>query len=290
MAGKLLGDGCITKQQGRKPRFQFIHRKEDLEWTQYCYERLRPFIPINPPSYKKVVDKRLVVGFSESFFVQSKTNDSITYLESIWYHRRTKILPFNFLQKYLDAEALAWWYQDDGHLKLDCGIPRKIILSTDSFLYEENILLIKLLENKFKLFFSLDGQNRLILYDQFQIMYFLKLVEPYIHFSMARKLHYNMPLKQLPLRTTIYLHKKHSVKNPTREINEKLQKLNEFEKIIKERDSYIQFYLDNINWLREKSSPKSYQIKISDVGRANLSMIRKTTGLSLSQIVEWCFK
>lgn len=27
ITGKLLGDGCITKQQGRKPRFQFIPPK-----------------------------------------------------------------------------------------------------------------------------------------------------------------------------------------------------------------------------------------------------------------------
>jgi hypothetical protein len=31
MNGKLLGDGCITKQEGRKPPFQFTHSKKDKE-------------------------------------------------------------------------------------------------------------------------------------------------------------------------------------------------------------------------------------------------------------------
>lgn len=37
VCGKLLGDGCIVKQEGRKPRFQFIHSIKDKEWCYYCY-------------------------------------------------------------------------------------------------------------------------------------------------------------------------------------------------------------------------------------------------------------
>lgn len=38
ICGKLLGDGCITKQEGRKPRFQFMHRPEDLGWVEHSIE------------------------------------------------------------------------------------------------------------------------------------------------------------------------------------------------------------------------------------------------------------
>ncbi|WP_186310925.1 hypothetical protein [Siminovitchia fortis] len=290
MTGKLLGDGCITKQQGRKPRFQFMHKKDDMDWAWYCFEKLKDFIPLNPPVYKRVNDKRLREGFSEAFFVQSKTDELITFMESIWYKNRKKVLPVDFIEKYFNVEALVWWYQDDGHLKLDAGIPRKIVLSTDSFTIEENRFLIKLLERKFKLLFSLDGQNRLILYDQVQIIYFLQLVKPFIHPTMNHKLIYNMPLKQLPLRTTIYLSSNIVLIKPTREINEALHKLKQLDILNTEPHLLLQFYKENINWLRRKRILNSYQIKISEHNRFNLSVIRQSTGLSISQAAEWCFK
>jgi hypothetical protein len=80
MCGKLLGDGCITKQDGRKPRFQFMHRLEDLGWVEHCYIQLRDYIPPNSPAYKRVVDTRLRKGYSESFVVQSKTHPAISEL------------------------------------------------------------------------------------------------------------------------------------------------------------------------------------------------------------------
>jgi hypothetical protein len=86
-----------------------------------------------------------------------------------------------------DEAGLAWWYQDDGHLKIDGNKVRKVIFSTDNFLRKENEKLLELLKRKFNLSFSLDGQYRLCLYDQVQILYFLYKVKPYIHFSMERK-------------------------------------------------------------------------------------------------------
>lgn len=63
ICGKLLGDGCITKQDGRKPRLQFMHRTEDVGWAEYCYEQLKSSIPLSPPTYRKVVDPRLKKGY-----------------------------------------------------------------------------------------------------------------------------------------------------------------------------------------------------------------------------------
>ena len=221
ICGKLLGDGCITLQLGRKPRFQFNHTASDYEWCYYCYKQLCPHIPFNPPTYRKIEDSRISKGFTECYMVQSKTSEIITYLESIWYKDRKKIIPFDFLERYLDEEALAWWYMDDGHLKNDNGIPRKIILSTDNFSLNENQQLIKLLTQKYSLFFSLDGQNRLVLYDQPQIYFFYRLVYPSLHSSMNRKMikTKQTPCKTSPKRTTIYLPKEITLSKPTYEIN-----------------------------------------------------------------------
>ncbi|MGE7982907.1 hypothetical protein [Solibacillus sp. NPDC093137] len=187
ICGKLLGDGCITKQTGRKPRFQFMHRVEDFEWTNHCYEILKPYLPLNPPVYRKVIDLRLKKGFSESYVVQSKTSSVITSIYEQWYPKGQKKLPTDFLEQYLNEQALAWRYQDDGHLKIVNNVAQKIILSTDGFTKEENTWLSDYLFRKFHLKFLRDGQNRLILYDQFQIIYFLNLISPWLHGSMDRK-------------------------------------------------------------------------------------------------------
>lgn len=281
LTGKLLGDVCITKQQGRKPRFQFIHREEDLQWSNYCYESLRNFIPLNPPKYKKTIDPRLKMGMSESYIVQSKTSTAITSLERSWYVNRKKRLPFDFITCYLDAEALAWWYQDDGHLKKCQNMPRKIILSTDSFSKEENAFLQHILQEKFNLSFKIDRQNRLILYDQVQMNYFLRLVEPYMQPCMKRKtLDGNSPSEEpiFPRRTTVYLPEHILLVKPTQEINHSLRYTNKIISQLESRDSYLQFYQANIKHLKQLKELRGYQIVISGENGRNLQLIKQLIG------------
>lgn len=289
ICGKLLGDGSMTKQGSRKARFQFMHRAEDYEWTNYCYESLKPFLPLNPPVYKKINDSRLKKGYSESFFVQSKTSPVISELYEQWYPNGKKKLPFNFLEQYLNKQALAWWYQDDGHLKIVNNVAQKIILSTDSFSEDENTWLLHCLFRKFHLRFHRDGQNRLILYDQFQIFYFLHLISPWLHESMNRKALAAQPIKAIAKRTSIYLPEKIKLINPTYEINEQLHKLNT---ILTDETGSIwnEFIFDTFNTFRSTKQPmKSYQIIIEENHRYTLAKIRQQTGLTVSKLVEYCF-
>lgn len=136
--GKLLGDGSITIQSGRKPRFQFMHAATDYSWSNYCYLQLMDSLPLNPPRFKKVFDSRLKSGYSTAYYVQSKTSEIITYLRSKWYPVKSKELPLTLISTYFNEQSLAWWYMDDGHFKQDKGIPRKIILSSESFTEFEN--------------------------------------------------------------------------------------------------------------------------------------------------------
>ncbi|QHE63196.1 endonuclease [Rossellomorea vietnamensis] len=292
ICGKLLGDGCIVKQEGRKPRFQFIHSIKDKEWCYYCYSRLKDYLPLTGPHYKRIEDNRVQAGYTESYHVQSRTHDHITNLRSIWYKNRKKVLPFEFLGKYLTPLALAWWYQDDGHLKKVSTIPRKIILSTDNFTPAENNQLCQLLKNKYSLFFSIDKQNRIILYDQFQIHYFLFLVSPYLHPCMYRKTItscdiYNQCLN--PNRTTIYLPAHIKLTSPTREINEKLSMLPDIFTAIKCNNFYTNELLTFIESTKTHVSKKPYQIVVSEENLQNLSKLNKMTGLNASIVAQLCF-
>jgi len=289
ICGKLLGDGCITKQDGRKPRFQFMHRTEDVGWAEYCYDHLKNSIPLSPPTYRKVIDLRIKKGYSESYIMQSQTDKVITDLYKKWYLYEKKVLPSDYIEQHLDEQSLAWWYQDDGHLKIVNGTVNKIILSTDRFSNEENNRLIQLLLEKFNLRFVLDGQNRILLYDQFQIIYFLHLVPPWLHGSMNRKALPIQPFRTIAKRTTIYLPTKFKLVKPTSEINGKLDKLDTlFANSTKEVCIHTTFSTFN-PLLAKREYANSYQIIIDEKHRQTLARIRQQTGLSISQLTNYCF-
>ncbi|TWT27806.1 hypothetical protein FQV30_04665 [Planomicrobium sp. CPCC 101110] len=182
---------------------------------------------------------------------------------------------------------MAWWYQDDGHFKQKDGIPKKIILSTDSFSLKENHFLIDFLQQKYDLRFSIDTQNRLLLYDQFQIIYFLKLIEPHIHKSMARKTLVLSEPKKIATRSTIYLPSDISLTKPTVEINEQYKKLPKLVPLAEEPIEFFKLYFS----LQKTLQPtKPYQIKINAESQKTLGQLKVQTGLNLSQLTALCFK
>lgn len=287
ICGKLLGDGCLTKQEGRKPRFQFSHTIKDKEWAVHCYEELCSFLPLSPPKYRKIVDKRMKDGFTECYMVQSRTSEELCRLYKLWYPNFIKKLPIPYIEEHFNENSLAWWYQDDGHYKQENGIPRKIILSTDSFSSSENQFLVGFLKKKYGLLFLIDAQNRLLLYDQFQIIYFLKIVEPYIHRAMARKMLHPTDPKRIAERSTIYLPSNIILNKPTIEINEQYNKLPKLMTLAQEVIEFSKFYIS-----LEKSFPhtKPYQIKINKDSQKLLSQLKNQTGLNLSQLTALCFE
>ncbi|UJF27087.1 endonuclease [Planococcus sp. 107-1] len=287
LCGKLLGDGCLTKQGTRKPRFQFTHCKNDKGWSEYCYEQLSNSLPLNSPKYRKIVDTRMAAGFTESYIVQSRTSDEFSKLYEIWYPQRKKELPFSYIKDYFNEKTFAWWYQDDGHLKQKNGIVKKVIFSTDSFTSLENQFLIDFLQKKYHLSFSIDAQNRLILYDQFQILHFLKLVSPHIHESMNRKRQSLNGSKKIAERSTIYLPTDFVVKNPTVEINNQYKKL---PLLMALTENHTEFFKENISVQNETIITKPYQIKIKEDYKDLLVKLKCKTGLTISQITAHCFR
>jgi hypothetical protein len=284
--GKLLGDGNLTIKKHRHPRLRFQHCYLDREWCFYCYHSLKAFIPLTPPKKRITSDPRLIKGYSESIYVQSRTSPLFVSLEQLWYQGNKKVIPFEMLSILINEAGLAWWYQDNGHLKIENNKVRKIILSTDNFSREENDQLIELLNQKFNLSFSLDGQNRLCLYDQVQILYFLYTVKPYIHFSMDRKIYQHPDTVDQSLipqskRTTISLPETVSIISPTQNI------INIIKQIDMNTFIHNWFYI----WYQEKSSIFNssdkirYQIAIIKECLLRLDHIKNQTGLKMNDIV-----
>ncbi|WP_085506038.1 hypothetical protein [Thalassobacillus devorans] len=291
LTGKLLGDGGITIQSGRQPRFQFIHRLTDREWSFYCYDKLNPVLPLSPPKYRKVKDGRLKKGYSESVQCQSRTSPLINFLEEKWYKSRKKQIPFDLIEESMNNECLAWWYQDDGHLKIESNQPVKIILSTDSFTEKENLLLIEVLHQKLNLKFSMDKKNRLALYDRSSIIYFLYLVNSYVNPCMIRKtwinelIYYELPAN----RTTLYLPNSYHPQKPTMDINHLLNNLEKLWHICEKGQFFCGIYEPYLNKFTLTQYQRcDYQIVIYSNNMSYLYSLKKYTGLTYSQLAHLC--
>lgn len=282
--GKLLGDGNLSIEKNKSPRLRFQHRILDQDWCFFCYKCLKDVIPLSPPKYKKDIDPRVKAGYSESFYVQSKTSPVLTCLRDQWYDGKIKVLPIDLLYATLTPESLAWWYQDDGHLLTIGNLVRKIILSTDNFTPNENTLLIELLKEKFKLKFSLDGQNRLCLYDQRQIFYFFHLIGEYIHPSMIRK---QLPRDAMPpqfesKRTTVYL--PYKLKQPTKEIRNLIEELRP--------DQFIQLWFQDYQFNNQNDNTLQigHQVTLKKIELVKINRVKGETGITMSEIITLIYK
>ncbi|MEK3807033.1 endonuclease [Bacillus sp. FSL H8-0547] len=282
LTGKLLGDGNLSIEKGKRPRFRFSHSSADSGWCFHCYETLKAHIPLSKPKYRRISDNRIEAGYTEQFYVQSKLSPLFDSLLPLWYEERTKSIPFHLLEQVINPLTLAWWYQDDGHLKIQNNTPKKIILSTDSFTQKENIYLQVLLYTQFKLHFKLDGQNRLVIYDQKQILLFLRIVYPYIHHSMKRKM-LSPPQLEIAFpdykRTSIQIPIQILIKKPTQEIRDVLNKFMNLNPLAL-YESY--FSLSNTNEMKKR---KSYQIVLTRKHQEFLDLIKRETGMNMSEAV-----
>jgi hypothetical protein len=125
--------------------------------------------------------------------------------------------------------------------------------------------------------------------DQFQIIYFLHLVTPWLHESMNRKSLPEQPVRAIAKRTTIYLPSKFKLDKPTYEINEKLKLLNN---LLCNGNSIVS--IDHIfttfnSLLKNEEDRNNYQVVISDNHRLTLAKLRQQTGLTISKLTEYCF-
>ncbi|MCQ6264397.1 endonuclease [Fictibacillus sp. WQ 8-8] len=288
ITGKLLGDGNLTIQPGRKTRLRFSHKVVDQNWCEHCYKELLTYLPVNPPVYRKVMDTRIKAGFTEHFYVQSKTSQMLEVLKDCWYKGNVKVLPKEIIEKVISPLCLAWWYQDDGHLKITNNKVKKLILSTDYFTREENQFLINTLYSKFNLSFKLDKQNRIILYNQPQILHFLSIVEPYIIMErkkLSNEIHFLQKLTRK--RTTIYLPSSIFIEKPTRDI---LNSMKELPHLMMKTIEEIQWLYQNTAQLRTDISNRPYQITIPAERLQQLQYLQQKTGLRKNIIVELCFQ
>lgn len=288
--GKLLGDANISIEKNRHPRFRFAHSASDRMWCFYCYEQLNKYLPLSKPKYRKILDNRVKNGFTEQYYTQSFKSNVVLQLKELWYPNGHKTIPLEFLAYSFTPICLAWWYQDDGHLKIEHNQIKKVILSTEGFAKDENEELIRLIKRQYNLNFSLDKQNRLILYDKLQMFYFIRLIRPYIHESMKRKIAIPSDVKKvIKKRTTVYLPNTLHITQPTKNVYAILEKLPTLYNQLLDEHMYKKLFIEKFPALKmDKTTIRSYQIELTEEHIQKINACRQITGLTMSQIVHLC--
>ncbi|WP_415815231.1 hypothetical protein [Mesobacillus thioparans] len=140
---------------------------------------------------------------------------------------------------------------------------------------------MEMIKDKFKLQFSLDGQNRLSIYDKRQIMYFFHLVKDYLHPSMMRK--------QIPScsetglifpqkkRTSVYLPIK--LQKPTKEIKELIHSITPERFIKKWFEDYHLISPNHLEW------QFAHQVTLTNEELLKVYSIHRETGVTMSEIL-----
>lgn len=280
----LLGSGRIISTSANQKYFRFTFNTKHIEWAHFCHRQLQSYLPDFVIKKEQTTDTRSKHGFTERLVIKSTSSATAEALYSAWYQNGSKCIPLEFIEQYMTNQTLAWWYQESGHLKVKVnGILEKLILSTEQWSEDELPLLQYVLNIKFNLLFAIDGQKRLILYDQLQIKYFLGMVTPYIHPLFYYKIKDVEVHKSIAKRTTIRLPNQISIPKPTKEINH----------IIQQHASSIEVTKDNfqrLNYARQENNESTrYQVSLTEENRHVLCSVQATTGLTLGEIVQECF-
>ena len=185
--GSLLGDAHAEKRlMGVGTRISFYQEAVHIEYIFYLHDFLSKLgycntkLPVITNRLGSKGKLRRIARFS------TWTYTSFNWIHHLWYENKIKRVP-NSIAEYLTPLALAIWIMDDGS-KVSKGLK----LSTNSFTYNECLILIKALNDNFSLKASVQSagsKDQYILYIWKESMNDLRnIVSPYIIPSMKYKL------------------------------------------------------------------------------------------------------
>jgi len=187
--GYLLGDGTLSVTS-RYPHLRVAQCSGQKEFVKQVYKYL-----INWAAYNPVEDVRLDVRYNN--YYRTYRFDTIAHPEfqsiyDLCYPKGIKTISSQWLDQ-INPLGLAMWYQGDGH---NLGVMAK--LNTDSFSYNEQLLIIEWLKNRYNMHAYIRREskyNKLIISNGFE---FGKIIKPYL----IKFFNYKLPNKRMRNRRT----------------------------------------------------------------------------------------
>lgn len=185
--GSLLGDAHAEKRAaGLGTRINFYQEAVHVEYLYFLHKLLshtgycNPKIPVVSSRLSAKGKLRKIVRFN------TWTYTSFNWIHELWYKNNIKQVPGN-IAEYLSPLALAIWIMDDGS-KVGKGLK----FSTNSFSYNDCLILVKALNDNFNLKASVQsaGSNsKYVIYIWKESMNDLRnIVSPYIIPEMKYKI------------------------------------------------------------------------------------------------------
>ncbi|MBI2463227.1 MAG: hypothetical protein HYV65_03275 [Candidatus Spechtbacteria bacterium] len=184
LIGVLLGDGHLeTQNHERTYRLKIEHAYWQEKYTLWLYEKFKEWVLTPPQEKQHVVFDRI---YREHWF-STISHGAFRFYAQQFYKDKHKVLPRQ-IERWLTPLVLAVWFMDDGSIKSKHH--RALILNTQSFSKAENLILIKILENKFGVQTHLRPQRNLwqLYINSSTVEKFVELIDPYILPSMRYKL------------------------------------------------------------------------------------------------------
>lgn len=185
--GSLLGDAHAEKRLGGVgTRISFFQEDSHVEYLLHLHKTLAESGYCN--TKVPVIAQRLGVKGKIRKIIRFSTwtYTSFNWIRDAWYKEGRKCVP-PFIGQYLTPLALAIWIMDDGS-KLGKGLK----FSTNSFTYDECLLLIKVLNENFNLKATVQyagSKDQHIIYIWKQSMKDLRnIISPYIIPEMRYKI------------------------------------------------------------------------------------------------------
>lgn len=182
LIGTLLGDGRLEcRSKTGSARLRIHHGEKQKEFVFWKYLEFKNFVLSKP---RRIKSGKVNTNNLYSWYFHTKTFSDFGIMHNKFYFEGKKVLPFN-LQNLLTPLSLAVWYMDDGCLSRD-----SIILNTQNFSYVENMRIVEVLYNCFKISSGIHKDR-----DEYRIGIrkdsmdrFLSIVEPNVINSLKYKI------------------------------------------------------------------------------------------------------
>ena len=185
--GTMFGDGNLHRKGGTQNAFfQTVCSDRDREYILWKYKILKSSnIFLRSPYLRPEIRG---FGSHPKWHLCSRHLPLLTEYNQLFYPNGKKSASLGMLDR-LSSLGLAVWYMDDGCSRSD---QPTVILSTQGFPYEENLVIRDWFKEKFGLPFRVQPHHhgkyyRLVLGRKENVNRFLKLTRPYAQPCMARK-------------------------------------------------------------------------------------------------------
>jgi len=194
--GSLLGDGTMwIGKGGINANFKVEHGLKQKELVFWKYEKLKNFVFTEPKISFRYWEDR--TKYPKSWWFRTIKHPDLTKIYKLFYtgdgyKTGHKIVPNNdFLEKYLNPEALAVWIMDDGSFN------NKVIdISTYCFSLEDIKRLQKFLESRFLIkpnFYRDRDKGYRIYFNRESTHNLIQIINPYFIKSMRYKIGFATP-------------------------------------------------------------------------------------------------